>query len=155
MMRSQRLLQRWLVLVACLRLFSVYIGLFDLDKFKIGLFDLQPELVHPLYGRTFATWTTLTCALCLFCARDPTSPPIYGATLTSFVLALLHLGSETLYFKTISWRGGLTPMLIAGLTTLWMAAGWNYYTCYCRVEAAKAAAPEALKQNGEPVKKDL
>jgi hypothetical protein len=35
--------------------------------------------VNDLYGRLFATWTLLTCGLCLICARNPTNPAIYGA----------------------------------------------------------------------------
>lgn len=35
--------------------------------------------VNDLYGRLFATWTLLTCGLCLLCARTPTNPAIYGA----------------------------------------------------------------------------
>ena len=31
-----------------------------------------------LYGRTFATWTLTTCALCLICAKNPRVPAIYG-----------------------------------------------------------------------------
>ena len=27
--------------------------------------------VTELYGRTFATWTLTTCALCLICAKNP------------------------------------------------------------------------------------
>jgi hypothetical protein len=37
-------LSRWLVLVACLRLLSVYIGLFDPAKFRTALIDAQPDL---------------------------------------------------------------------------------------------------------------
>jgi hypothetical protein len=35
--------------------------------------------VNELYGRTFATWTLTTCALCLICAKNPRVPAIYGA----------------------------------------------------------------------------
>ncbi len=34
--------------------------------------------VTELYGRTFATWTLTTCALCLICAKNPRVPAIYG-----------------------------------------------------------------------------
>ncbi|GMH41063.1 hypothetical protein BSKO_08973 [Bryopsis sp. KO-2023] len=121
-------LRRWLIVVAALRLLSVYLGLFDVAKFREYLFDLKPELVTDLYGRTFATWTFLTCALSIICSRSPENPAIYGATLVSFVIALLHFGTELLLFKTISLQKALSPMIVAGLSTLWMGAGWNYYT---------------------------
>ncbi|GBG00438.1 hypothetical protein Rsub_13094 [Raphidocelis subcapitata] len=125
---SVLLLQRWLFLVACLRLLSVYIGIFDPEKFRIALIDREPQLVNDLYGRLFATWTLLTCGLCLICARNPTNRAIYGATLLSFVVALVHFATELLVFRTMSIKGAASPMVVAGLSTLWMGAGWNYYT---------------------------
>eukprot|EP00877_Chromochloris_zofingiensis_P006908 jgi/Chrzof1/2470/Cz11g16270.t1 len=142
-MSSTMLLQRWLVIVACLRLLSVYIGLFQPDKFRLALIDLQPELVNDLYGRLFATWTFLTCCLCLACARDITNPSIYGVTLLSFVVALLHFLSELLIFKTMSIKGAASPMIVAGLSTLWMGAGWNYYTVY----STESTDSQAAKSN--------
>eukprot|EP00878_Enallax_costatus_P003825 GHUV01004041.1.p1 GENE.GHUV01004041.1~~GHUV01004041.1.p1 ORF type:complete len:159 (+),score=27.27 GHUV01004041.1:183-659(+) len=131
---SVKALSRWLVVVAALRLLSVYIGIFDPVKFRTALIDLQPALVSDLYGRLFATWTLLTCGLCLICARNPTNSAIYGATLLSFVVALLHFLTELFLFKTMSIKGAAAPMVIAGLSTLWMGAGWNYYTVYSKQE---------------------
>jgi hypothetical protein len=90
----------------------VYIGIFNVDRFRTALIDLRPDLgkrqhadttggslqlwpitmpeaynvvilfaVNDLYGRLFATWTTLTCGLCLICARNPTNAAIYGKVL--------------------------------------------------------------------------
>lgn len=70
--------------------------------------------VNDLYGRLFATWTLLTCGLCLICARHPTNPAIYGATLLSFVVALAHFSCELLVFRTISLKGAASPMAVAG-----------------------------------------
>lgn len=112
----------------------MYIGFFDVDKFRIAVVDKQPELVNELYGRLFATWTTLTCGLCLICARNPTNQAIYGATLLSFLVALAHFGSETLIFHTMTWKGALSPAVIAGLSSVWMIAGWRYYTVHCKAE---------------------
>lgn len=36
------------------------------------------DAVNELYGRTFATWTLTTCALCLICAKNPRVRAIYG-----------------------------------------------------------------------------
>ncbi|KAF8060619.1 rplL [Scenedesmus sp. PABB004] len=144
-------LSRWLVVVAGLRLLSVYIGLFDPGRFRTALIDLQPGLVNDLYGRLFATWTVLTCGLCLICARNPTNAAIYGATLLSFVVALTHFATELLVFKTMSLRGAAAPMVIAGLSTLWMGAGWNYYTLYSNQQPAgeRAAASGGHDNDGK------
>lgn len=130
-------LRRWLLLVAALRLLSVYLGFFDFEQFRTKLFDLKPELVTDLYGRTFAIWTMLTCALCIICSRDPCNKAIYGATLLSFVVALFHFTLEVLVYETMSFSSAITPIFIAGISTLWMAAGWNYYTKYSSPEKKK------------------
>jgi hypothetical protein len=93
----------------------VYIGIFNVARFRTALIDLQPDLgkrqhadttggsqqlfsiamsenqrsftvyaVNDLYGRLFATWTTLTCGLCLICARNPTNAAIYGEALVHY-----------------------------------------------------------------------
>ncbi|KAK9845316.1 hypothetical protein WJX81_003364 [Elliptochloris bilobata] len=126
-MPSVTALRRWLVFVALLRLLSVYLGVFQHSYFKSHLFDLQPVLVNELYGRTFATWTLTTCALCLICAKNPRVRAIYGATLLSFVAALVHFTIEVLVYKTMSLKSAANPLIIAGISTLWMGAGWNYY----------------------------
>ena len=39
-----------------------------------------------------------------------------GATLLSFVLALAFFLGELLYFKTLSWKRALQPLIVAGAT---------------------------------------
>jgi hypothetical protein len=91
-----------------------------------------------------------------------------GATLVSFLAALVHFSIELFVFKTMSLKSAANPMIIAGqprslsplqascsvpkfksrdicpvqwfciklccsqrlagLSALWMGAGWNYYT---------------------------
>ncbi|KAK9818265.1 hypothetical protein WJX72_009742 [[Myrmecia] bisecta] len=136
-MPSVTALRRWLVFVALLRLLSVYLGFFQPKRLATNLFDKAPEQVTDLYGRTFATWTTVTCALCLLCARNPRVPAIYGATLFSFAIALVHFASELLFFETISLVNALQPMFFAAVSVLWMGAGWNYYTSLAATETSE------------------
>jgi hypothetical protein len=123
-------LQRWLYTAAILRLFSVYLGFFDWTKFRTNLYSGKPDLVTELQGRTFAVWTITTCALCLICAKDPKVPSIYGATLFSFLVAFLHFAAELLVFKTTTPLSALSPLLVSGISVLWMGLGWSYYTNY-------------------------
>lgn len=44
MASSVKALARWLVVVACLRLLSVYIGIFSPEYFRTKLIDLRPDL---------------------------------------------------------------------------------------------------------------
>jgi hypothetical protein len=86
--------------------------------------------VSALQARTFATWTLTSCLLCLICARNPCIPAIYGATLGSFLIALLHFILELVAYKTVGLKTAIQPMVVAGVSSLWMIAGWNYYTAF-------------------------
>ena len=94
------------------------------------LFSSPPITVSALQARTFATWTLTSCLLCLICARNPCIPAIYGATLGSFLIALLHFLLELLAYKTVGLKTAIQPMIVAGVSSLWMIAGWNYYTAF-------------------------
>jgi hypothetical protein len=37
-----------------------------------------------------------------------------GATLLSFLVALAHFTTETLVFKTMTWKGAASPAIVAG-----------------------------------------
>ncbi|PSC67555.1 hypothetical protein C2E20_8779 [Micractinium conductrix] len=129
-MPSVTALRRWLVFVALLRLFSVVLGYAEPQRFQTNLYNKQPDGVTDLAGRIFATWTLTSCILCLICARNPCVPAIYGATLASFLVALLHFLMELTLFQTMSLKFALQPMAVATISSLWMALGWNYYTAY-------------------------
>lgn len=135
-------LQHWLVVVALLRLLSVYIGYFNFERFRTNLFDKAPDQVSELYGRTFAIWTSLSCVLCLVCARNPCNRPVYAATLASFLLAIFHFTTEAAIYKTLTWGKAMVPGMIAGFSTLWMGFGWNYYTS----ETTDVPADEGVKE---------
>ncbi|GAQ78136.1 hypothetical protein KFL_000080420 [Klebsormidium nitens] len=113
----------WLLFVAALRLFSVYLGLFKPNLLQIGLFS-RIQLVD-VHARTFATWTSLTCILCIVTAFNLESAPIYFTTIFSFVLAIAHLGTEAFVFKTIGPKQLISPGLTAGITAVWMFLAWN------------------------------
>lgn len=60
--------------------------------------------------------------------------PNAAATLGSFIIALLHFISELFIYETVSIKTAIQPLIVASISTLWMGAGWNYYT-------SAAAAP--------------
>ncbi|RMZ53570.1 hypothetical protein APUTEX25_003392 [Auxenochlorella protothecoides] len=145
-MPSVTALRRWLVFVALLRLLAVVIGFGSPDKLRTNLYNRKPFLVNDLQGRTFAVWTLTSSVLCLICARNPCVPSIYGATLASFAIALLHFLLELTVFGTLDWRGALQPGIVATVSVLWMGAGWNYYTSY-----APRAEPTCVRGVSEEV----
>ena len=123
-------LSRWLQFVAILRLFSVILGYFYPTKLAENLYSGTPEESTYLQTRTFATWTTTSCMLCLLCARNISNRGIYAATLGSFAIALAHFMLEFFIYESVTIRTVLQPLIIASISTLWMGAGWNYYTDY-------------------------
>lgn len=53
-----------------------------------------------------------------------------GATLGSFIIALLHFMLELFVYGTIGITTAVQPLVVATVSSLWMGAGWNYYTTY-------------------------
>lgn len=70
--------------------------------------------VSEVHGRTFGTWTLLTCTLCYICAFNLDNKPLYLATFLSFIYALGHFLTEYLIYRT---------MAISNLTTVGIFAG--------------------------------
>jgi len=114
------MLKGLLYLVAGFRLFSVYLGVFNLDLFKQGLYTLQNDQVTPLFGRTFATWTSLTCFMCIVCARNLNNKAIRQVTAFSFAAALTHFSFEYFLFGTLSFADYIRTAPIAGVSMTWL-----------------------------------
>jgi hypothetical protein len=114
-------LSYWLLFAAALRMLSVGIGLMSPNTFKSKVYRLRPDLVNPLVGRTFASWTLVTCMLCVFCALHLEEPALYSATMASFAVAWLTFVAEFVVFKTVDIKGGLSPMVISTVSLVWMA----------------------------------
>ncbi|MEW5319631.1 MAG: hypothetical protein WDW38_010774 [Sanguina aurantia] len=121
-------LSYWLLIVASLRLLSVFLGIFNPSSFKTALIDRQPHLVTPLFGRLFAAWTTVTCCLCVSLSFDIANRSLYAVTLSSFAVAIIFFLSELFIFRTVSLKGALSPLIIATVSSTWMALGWSEYT---------------------------
>jgi hypothetical protein len=51
-----------------------------------------------------------------------------AATLGSFVIALVHFSLELFIYETLTISTAIQPLVIASISSLWMGAGWNYYT---------------------------
>lgn len=78
----------------------------------VPLFSLLA--VTPVHGRTFSTWTSVTCILCLLSAFNLDSEPLFLATFLSFFVALLHFTLELLVYKTMAVKNVLAPGFFAG-----------------------------------------
>lgn len=74
-------------------------------------------VVSPLYGRTFAVWTSVTCCLCVITAFNLDDQPIFLATLLSFFAALLHFVTEVFVYKTMTFSNSLSPLIVSSELT--------------------------------------
>lgn len=146
-MRSVVALRRWLATVALLRMLSVYLGYLNVSRLSTNLFDQAVPPVTELNGRTFAIWTATSCMLCFLCVKNPQNQAIYSATLMSFVLALLFFCGELFYFKTLGWKSALQPMLVAGISVLWMGSGYKYYLFYSVAEPSEEISSELQRKD--------
>lgn len=125
------LLRYWLLLAAALRMLSVVLGLARPDTFKTRVYRLRPDWVNPLTGRVFASWTSLTCMLCVMCAfRMKQEPTLYLGTMLSFAIAWVNFVCEFLVFQTVDAKGVLSPFIVSTVSVVWMAAGWGVYASY-------------------------
>jgi hypothetical protein len=85
--------------------------------------------VTPLSGRTFGTWTFLSCIIRFYAAYNISNPQIYQIAFWSYAIAFAHFNSEWLVFRTTSWGKGLAgPVFVSTATLLWMWSQWDFYT---------------------------
>jgi hypothetical protein len=104
--------QTWVLRQDCSqRLFT-----FCLSDFLAAAFcDVGCETVTDIHGRTFGTWTLLTCTLCFMTATTlQKNKPLYITTFLSFVYALAHFLSEAFIYKSMPLRGLATTGFFAG-----------------------------------------
>lgn len=72
-------------------------------------------VVTEVHGRTFGTWTLLTCTLCYICAFNLENKPLYLATFLSFIYALGHFLTEYLIYHTMEIKNLTTVGIFAGM----------------------------------------
>ncbi|KAG6543462.1 hypothetical protein Mapa_015132 [Marchantia paleacea] len=113
-----RALGIWLIVVGLVRLSSVWFGFFDIWALRMAVFS-KTEMSE-IHGRTFGTWTLLTCTLCIICAMNLDDKPLYLTTLLSFVYALGHFITEVLIYETMAIKNLATVSLFAVPSLVWM-----------------------------------
>eukprot|EP00244_Chara_vulgaris_P014334 TRINITY_DN8911_c0_g1_i1.p1 TRINITY_DN8911_c0_g1~~TRINITY_DN8911_c0_g1_i1.p1 ORF type:complete len:133 (-),score=2.74 TRINITY_DN8911_c0_g1_i1:325-723(-) len=118
-----KILSVWLLIVAVMRLSAFIWGYTDLSKLQVGVYS-ETEL-SPLHGREFSAWTATTACLCVICALNLNSRPIYLATMLSFVIAEAHFLLEYLVFGTMSVHTFISPAIIASVSAFWMLLNWR------------------------------
>lgn len=120
----------WLIAVGTLRLISVWFGFFDIWALRLAVFS--KTTMSEVHGRTFGTWTLLTCTLCYICAFNLDNKPLYLATLLSFVYAFGHFLTEYLIYHTMAISNLTTVSIFAGMMKNLLACSTNltYFTLF-------------------------
>ncbi|EJD48956.1 Erg28-like protein [Auricularia subglabra TFB-10046 SS5] len=125
--KTPGLLPKWTALVASMAIFNAVQNLFGTTLTR-RIYSAKPVQVTDLSARTFGIWTLLSAVVRLYCAYHITEQTIYDVTVWSYVIVLMHFGSELLVFRTASLGPGLVSPLIVGSTSLvWMLTQRDYY----------------------------
>ncbi|KAL7748618.1 ergosterol biosynthesis protein [Sorochytrium milnesiophthora] len=84
--------------------------------------------VTPLTGRLFGTWTLTSSIVRLACAFDMYNATVYKITFGTYIIALGHMLSEVLVFRTAKPSvGSISPLVVASTSMLWMWMSWDKY----------------------------
>lgn len=79
-------------------------------------------------SRMFGTWTFLSCVVRLYAAYKIDVPEVYMLTLWTFVIAMVHFGTEWMVFGTMRAGKGLAPVMVVPVVSIaWMIAHWGFY----------------------------
>lgn len=85
-------------------------------------------MITPLSARTFGTWTALSSVVRLYAAFNIHNRAVYELAMWTFAIAILHFGSEYVYFRTARLSRGLaSPMVVASSSLVWMLAQHEWY----------------------------
>lgn len=115
-------LSRWLVFVAGLRGLSVFLGYLVPARLSTNLFTRANRAggvkqYTNLTGRTFAVWTLVTCAVCLFSAANLRNTPMLMLAVSSFAIADMYFAIE-LAAGTVSIPSIASPFIIASTSPI-------------------------------------
>lgn len=114
-------LRAWLVGVAALRLLSVYLGYVQPFTLQRAVFARASKEFSSLTARTFAVWTSATCAVTLMTAFHLDSAPLVDTCIATFAIANTFFAAELLIYKTVTVRTITAPFFFASACP---GSGW-------------------------------
>ncbi|EFA86465.1 hypothetical protein PPL_00258 [Heterostelium album PN500] len=123
---SMEYIQIWLLVVAGLRALGFSQALFNIGRLRTNVYSGNPTQVTGLTARLFAAWTLMSFTLCVATAYNPYNQTLFTVTWTSFVYALLHFLTETLIFKSSSFKDAIPPFIVATTSIVWMVLVKDY-----------------------------
>ena len=92
------------------------------------VFASSTALITPHHARTFGTWTTLSSVVRMYAAYNIHNKVAYELCLATWVIALMHFGTEWGVYGTARLsRGLVSPLVLAGVSAAWMGWSWGEY----------------------------
>ncbi|KAI8956852.1 transmembrane domain-containing protein [Daldinia sp. FL1419] len=85
------------------------------------------DQVTPLAGRLFGTYTIVSAIVRLYASYNLHLAPVYQITLWTYVVALVHFGSEFAIYKTAHMGPIATTFFFATVGIVWMVSQYNFY----------------------------
>jgi len=141
-----RSLQGWIFVVGQVALGNTISCYVDHSFLGSRLYTGAPEKANDLAARLFGVWTLMSALLRLSCAILIKNRALFNLTLLSFVIAFVHFLSEAFIYKTAPLTiGVITPMIVSGISTLWMLIAYWFLSADKRNDAVKENFPKRVE----------
>lgn len=122
-------LPKWLLFISIVSIFNSVQTYISGLKLTRKVYANKPNETTSLSARTFGTWTFVSCIIRLYGAFYLTEPHIYELTMISYLIALVHFGSELLIFRTCKFNSGfMGPLIVSTTSLVWMHSQREFYT---------------------------
>jgi len=145
-----RSLQGWIFVVGLMAVGNTVSCFVDHSFLARHLYTGATDKTNDLAARLFGMWTLMSALLRLSCAILITNRALYNLTLLSFVLAFVHFLSEAFLYKTAPLTVGvLAPIIVSGVSTLWMIVA--HYCCLSASSSDAAAVKENFPKRVEDI----
>ncbi|CCD25969.2 Erg28p NDAI_0G01940 [Naumovozyma dairenensis CBS 421] len=125
----QGYLPKWLLFISIVSIFNSIQTYFSGLELTRKVYAGKPKETTFLSARTFGTWTFISCVIRLYGAFYLNEPHIYQLAFISYIVALVHFGSELLIFRTCSFNSGfMGPLIVSTTSLIWMYNQKEFYT---------------------------
>ncbi|KAI1098742.1 Erg28-like protein [Jackrogersella minutella] len=85
------------------------------------------DQVTPLAARLFGTYTIISAIVRIYAAYNLHLAPVYQMTLWTYVVALVHFGSEYAVYRTAYLGPIATTFFFATVGITWMTSQYSFY----------------------------
>ncbi|KAI9031928.1 Erg28 like protein-domain-containing protein [Phycomyces nitens] len=123
-------LPKWLLFTSALGIFNS-IQNYCTDSLTKRVYSGTPELVTPMTGRMFATWTWSVSMIRIYAAFHLEHRFMYELAIWTYVIALTHYMSELLIFKGCKISVPfMSPFVVAVSSLIWLTNSYDFYVKY-------------------------